>query len=119
MFVLKNGCVCCLSSGAGTDLERVLDKLWKLVSLAAEAAQQPGTNGRAPDFPYDYVVVETSGLADPAPIIQTFFRSALARSRFYMVRCRSCTCVPAWPTVLCSRPPTYCMALLDLRRMVW
>ena len=86
VFVLKNGCVCCLSSGAGTDLERVLDKLWKLVSMSADAAKRATADGGSSDFPYDYVVVETSGLADPAPIIQTFFRSALSRSRFYMVR---------------------------------
>ena len=71
VYVLKNGCVCCLTSGAGSELERVLDKLCMLIG-----------DGK---FDYDCVVVEASGLADPAPIIQTFFRSALAKTRFYMV----------------------------------
>lgn len=71
--MLNNGCVCCLTTGSSSELERVLETLCKL--LAED------------NFQYDYVVVESSGLADPSPIIQTFFRTALAKSKFYMVRC--------------------------------
>lgn len=79
IYVLKNGCICCSAGGSGGELERVLDRLAELSSVA----EQDGT--AAPEAPrFDYVVVETSGLADPGPILQTFFRSGLNRSRFVM-----------------------------------
>lgn len=54
--LLGNGCICC---SMRSDLETTLG------ALLAEAA-----TGAAPSF--DRVVVETSGLADPAPVLQTF-----------------------------------------------
>ena len=33
---------------------------------------------------YDYVLIETSGLADPAPIMQTFFSLSNASGRFFL-----------------------------------
>jgi G3E family GTPase len=58
---LSNGCLCCTVRG---DLIRVLGQLW----------------GRRDRF--DYVVVETTGLADPGPVAQTFFVEAEVRDRF-------------------------------------
>lgn len=52
VFEMNNGCVCCTVRG---DLLRILGKLAKR-----------GT-------PFDHVVIETTGLADPAPVAQTFF----------------------------------------------
>lgn len=49
---LSNGCVCCTVRG---DLVEVLER------LAAEASN------------FDAILIETTGLADPAPIAQTFF----------------------------------------------
>ena len=54
IFELTNGCVCCVAT-ARADLLRVLEKL-----LAR------------PDK-LDHILVETSGLADPTPVAQTFF----------------------------------------------
>jgi G3E family GTPase len=54
IFELTNGCVCCVAT-ARADLLRILDKL-----LARRDK-------------YDYILVETSGLADPTPVAQTFF----------------------------------------------
>jgi G3E family GTPase len=53
---MSNGCICCTIR---EDLRSTLQ------DLAAEKAQ-----GRA-DF--DRVVIETTGLADPGPVAQTFF----------------------------------------------
>jgi len=61
--VLKNGCMCCTGGGSGDELERTLDKL--LAALGNDASTPA---------PFDHVIVETSGLVDPAPLIQTFFR---------------------------------------------
>jgi G3E family GTPase len=61
IFVMKNGCICCTGSGgAGGDmeLERVLNHVLELQD----------------EEQYDHVLIETSGLADPAPVMQTFFR---------------------------------------------
>lgn len=60
VFVLKNGCMCCSAGGPGDELERTLDVLLQLAA-----------SGSAP---FDHVVVETSGLVDPGPIIETFLR---------------------------------------------
>ena len=52
VFEMSNGCICCTVRG---DLIRVLNNL----------------NKRRDKF--DYVLVETTGLADPGPVAQTFF----------------------------------------------
>jgi G3E family GTPase len=52
VFEMNNGCICCTVRG---DLIRILDGLMK-------------RKGR-----FDAIIVETTGLADPAPVAQTFF----------------------------------------------
>src|SRR4051794_12492564 len=56
IMVLENGCLCCTVFG---DLVQTLNRLWH----AREASEIPR---------FDHVVIETSGLADPAPVIQAF-----------------------------------------------
>jgi len=53
---MNNGCICCTVRG---DLIRILGEL--------HAKQQAGT------LSFDRVIIETTGLADPAPVAQTFF----------------------------------------------
>ena len=55
-MVLENGCLCCTVCG---DLVATLNNLYH----ARE-------DGEIPRF--DHVVIETSGLADPSPLIQAF-----------------------------------------------
>ena len=52
VFEMNNGCICCTVRG---DLVRILDGLMR-------------RKGK-----FDAVIVETTGLADPAPVAQTFF----------------------------------------------
>ncbi|MFN8792445.1 MAG: CobW family GTP-binding protein [Bdellovibrionales bacterium] len=52
IFEMNNGCICCTVRG---DLIRILGQL-----------------SRKKDR-FDYVIIETTGLADPAPVAQTFF----------------------------------------------
>jgi G3E family GTPase len=52
VFEMNNGCICCTVRG---DLIRIMDGLMK-------------RKGR-----FDAIIVETTGLADPAPVAQTFF----------------------------------------------
>ncbi len=52
VFEMNNGCICCIVRG---DLIRIIGNLMK----------------RRDKF--DHLVIETTGLADPAPVIQTFF----------------------------------------------
>ncbi len=56
VMVLENGCLCCTVFG---DLVTTLNRLYH----AREANEIPR---------FDHVVIETSGLADPAPVIQAF-----------------------------------------------
>ena len=52
VFEMNNGCICCTVRG---DLMRILDSLMR-------------RKGK-----FDAIIVETTGLADPAPVAQTFF----------------------------------------------
>jgi G3E family GTPase len=52
VFEMNNGCICCTVRG---DLVRIMDGLMK-------------RKGK-----FDAIIVETTGLADPAPVAQTFF----------------------------------------------
>lgn len=60
IFEMNNGCICCTVRG---DLVRILNDLMD--------AKLGKGNGRTADF--DRVLIETTGLADPAPVAQTFF----------------------------------------------
>ncbi len=56
IMVLENGCLCCTVFG---DLVATLNRLYH----AREAGEIPR---------FEHVVIETSGLADPAPVLQAF-----------------------------------------------
>jgi G3E family GTPase len=58
---INNGCVCCKVRG---DLIKALGDLWKW------------------GVTFDRVVIETSGLADPAPVIQSFVLDEALRAHF-------------------------------------
>ena len=60
IYEMNNGCVCCTVRG---DLIEVLDRLLR----------QPGR--------FDAIVIETTGLADPVPVAQTFLMDEGARAR--------------------------------------
>ena len=60
IFEMNNGCICCTVRG---DLIRIINKLMR----------------RRDKF--DHLVIETTGLADPAPVIQTFFVDEDMRDR--------------------------------------
>ncbi len=64
VFEMNNGCVCCTVRG---DLIRVVQGLMKRQASAARG--------------FDAIVVETTGLADPGPVAQTFFVDDDVRSR--------------------------------------
>ncbi len=60
IYEMNNGCVCCTVRG---DLIRVLQGLMK-------------RKGR-----FDAIIIETTGLADPAPVAQTFFMDENVRAK--------------------------------------
>ncbi|CAB3797855.1 CobW family GTP-binding protein [Pararobbsia alpina] len=64
--LLSNGCLCC---ALRTDLQETLRLLFAQRRV-----------GEIPDF--DRVVVETTGLADPAPILQTLVSDALLATQY-------------------------------------
>ncbi|WP_035991448.1 CobW family GTP-binding protein [Leptolyngbya sp. KIOST-1] len=63
IFEMNNGCICCT---VRSDLIRIVSNLME----------------RAEDF--DYLMIETTGLADPAPVIQSFFVDEVMRSRLLL-----------------------------------
>ncbi len=78
LFEMNNGCVCCTVRG---DLIRTLHGL-----LNRQGGQGglggpvgPGLGPSAPAF--DAIIVETTGLADPGPVAQTFFVDPFLQAR--------------------------------------
>ena len=63
IFELNNGCVCCSVRG---DLIRIFGALFR--------------RGQT----FDGVIIETTGLADPAPVAQTFFADDEIKNRAYL-----------------------------------
>lgn len=61
IFEMNNGCLCCTVRG---DLIRILGNLWKRRDKL------------------DHIVIETTGLADPAPVAQTFFLDEELSARY-------------------------------------
>jgi G3E family GTPase len=66
--LLGNGCVCCVTR---TDLQHALRKL----VIDRERGEVP---------PFVRIVIETSGLADPAPILQTFATDQALGGEFFV-----------------------------------
>ena len=66
MMLLNNGCLCCVLRG---DLQETLRDLFI-----------KRRNGEIID--YDRVVIETTGLADPAPVMQTLLTDSLLRDQY-------------------------------------
>jgi len=60
IFEMNNGCICCTVRG---DLIRILGNLMKRRDR------------------FDYILIETTGLADPGPVAQTFFMDDEIQSR--------------------------------------
>ena len=63
IFEMNNGCVCCTVRG---DLIRILNGLMKRVDG------------------FDGILIETTGLADPAPVAQTFFMDDDVRAKTHL-----------------------------------
>ena len=63
LFETNNGCICCTVRG---DLIRILNQLMKRRDR------------------FDYILIETTGMADPGPVAQTFFLDDGLRDRFQL-----------------------------------
>ena len=66
ILMLKNGCMCCIIDPSEGEMERIFDTL---LSLPPE---------------YGRVLIETTGLADPQPILSALERARLGGSKFYV-----------------------------------
>ena len=65
VFEMNNGCVCCTVRG---DLIRIVNGLMRRQAAGGKGA-------------FDAIVVETTGLADPGPVAQTFFVDEEVKAR--------------------------------------
>jgi len=65
--VMNNGCICCTVRG---DLIRILNKLYRQRSKG--------------ELDFERVVIETTGMADPAPVAQTFFADEKVNERYLL-----------------------------------
>ncbi|MCS6995752.1 MAG: GTP-binding protein [Casimicrobiaceae bacterium] len=65
--VMNNGCICCTVRG---DLIRILNKLYRQKSKG--------------EIDFERVIIETTGMADPAPVAQTFFADEKVNERYLL-----------------------------------
>ncbi|MCW5619057.1 MAG: GTP-binding protein, partial [Nitrosomonas sp.] len=63
IFEMNNGCICCTVRG---DLIRILGNLMKRRDR------------------FDYIIIETTGMADPGPVAQTFFTDDEIKNALYL-----------------------------------
>ena len=63
IFEMNNGCICCT---VRQDLIRILNKLMRRKDA------------------FDHIIIETTGLADPAPVAQTFFVDEDLKEKLYL-----------------------------------
>ena len=63
VFEMNNGCICCTVRG---DLIRILNRLMRQKKK------------------FDAIMIETTGLADPAPVAQTFFTDEDIKANLYI-----------------------------------
>lgn len=63
IFEMNNGCICCTVRG---DLIRILGNLMKRRDR------------------FDYIIIETTGIADPGPVAQTFFMDDEIKNALYL-----------------------------------
>ncbi len=70
IFEMNNGCICCTVRG---DLIKTLTDLYT-------RKREKDSDG---SVEFDRVIIETTGLADPAPVIQTFFADPKIQRRYY------------------------------------
>ena len=61
LVALQNGCICCTLQ---TDL---INQIHNLIAVKKDPSLQGGDGGRL----FDYIVIEASGICEPAPIAQT------------------------------------------------
>ena len=71
IFEMNNGCVCCT---VRQDLIRILGKLTRRKNA------------------FDHILIETTGLADPAPVAQTFFVDEDLKEKLFL------DAILTWPT---------------------
>jgi len=64
---MNNGCICCTVRG---DLIRILNSLYKRRAKG--------------EFNFTRVIIETTGMADPAPVAQTFFADEKVNERYLL-----------------------------------
>jgi G3E family GTPase len=64
---MNNGCICCTVRG---DLIRILNSLYKRRAKG--------------ELKFERVVIETTGMADPAPVAQTFFADEKVNERYLL-----------------------------------
>jgi G3E family GTPase len=63
VFEINNGCLCCTVRG---DLVRILHRFMQMPQ------------------PFDYILIETTGLAHPGPVMQTFTQETSLQEAFYL-----------------------------------
>jgi G3E family GTPase len=67
---MNNGCICCTVRG---DLIRIIKEILERVEKESKESNTTAKKNKKKKRPLDGIIIETTGLADPAPVAQTFF----------------------------------------------
>lgn len=83
MSVLAGGCLCCQVRGSLTPVLKNLRMAWEAKNRPAGSRLADDIHNIA-DKPFERVIIETSGVANPEPVLDTLLRERWLSARFYL-----------------------------------
>lgn len=84
MSVLAGGCLCCQVRGSLTPVLKNLRMAWDAQNRPAGSRLADGIHTLPGDKPFDRVIIETSGVANPEPVLDTLLRERWLSARFHL-----------------------------------
>jgi len=82
--VLAGGCLCCQVRGSLTPVLKNLRMAWDANNSHASSQLADGIHTIPGDKPFDRVIIETSGVANPEPVLDTLLRERWLSARYHL-----------------------------------
>jgi len=84
MSVLAGGCLCCQVRGSLTPVLKNLRMAWEAKNRHAISRLDDAIHTISSDKSFDRVIIETSGVANPEPVLDTLLRERWLSARYYL-----------------------------------
>ncbi|MDO9163059.1 MAG: GTP-binding protein [Methylococcaceae bacterium] len=84
MSVLAGGCLCCQVRGSLTPVLKNLRMAWETSNYSASTRLNDGIKNLPGDKPFERVIIETSGVANPEPVLDILLRERWLAARYHL-----------------------------------